>query len=341
MAVVRRLGRDLPPYDEILYARVQIFRGDYADACKSADRALLKLAEPHGLWVRAKALSTKANALLFGGRLGDAHRTVTAGIELANKNENAPWLGILLSTLAWLRWEAFDFEGMEALSKDIEHSAQAASGPQMWRRATANVAGATLRLLTGFADLAAGRQDRALQSFTDIRDQNLRARFGLSWHRRMFAELGLSETWLAIGEFARARTEADLLVDDVTRYGDCYLKARAWEMRARLALASGRPESAERYLRRALDVITTFDVPLARWRVHATAWEVYRQLNSRDAELHRSSAHHAALDLAGSMADLEPLRERFLSAHPIRRVIERKGSGSVDEALPPTLVQQT
>ncbi len=227
-----------------------------------------KLTEAHALWVRAKAMSTKANALLFWGRLGDAHRTVMAGIDLANKNENAPWLGILLSTLAWLRWEAFDVAGLKTVSHDVEQASMSTSGRHQWLRATANVAGATLQILQSFAELSAGRHEQSLQRFIEIRDQAAGSKFGLSWHRRLFAQLGLSEALLALGDIARASREADTLVSDVSKCGDSYLRARAWEMRARLSLASGKPELAERHLRWALDAVTTFDVPLAAWRVH-------------------------------------------------------------------------
>jgi DNA-binding winged helix-turn-helix (wHTH) protein/tetratricopeptide (TPR) repeat protein len=341
IATLRALGADLPPYDQILHARVQIFQSQYADACHSAERALEKLTEAHALWVRAKALSTKANALLFWGRLGEAHGTVMAGIELAKKNENAPWLGILLSTLAWLRWETFDFEGLEALSHKVEEFARSASGPQMWLRATANVAGGTMRNLQGFADLAAGRYDQALQRFGEIRDHPRAPRFGLSWQRRMFAELGHSETLLAIGELTRATIEADTLVKDVSDHGDMYLKARAWEMRTRVAMAVGNRDAAQRYLQGALAAVSGCDVPLAAWRVHATGWDVYRQTNSARAQMHRSTAAKNILDLAASLTQVDSLYTSFLSAVAVRRVLDDEWGESLNEALTPPLVEQS
>jgi DNA-binding winged helix-turn-helix (wHTH) protein/tetratricopeptide (TPR) repeat protein len=323
-AALRARGADLAPYDEILYARVQIFGSAYADSCASAERALVRLTEPHALWIRAKALSTKANALLFGGRLGEAHTTVAAGIHLAKKNENAPWLGILLATLAWLHWEAFDFAGLEALRARIEQSGAAQSGPQLWRRATANVAGATMRILQGFVDLEAGDHDQAVQRFTEIRDQNARSRFGLAWQRRLLAQLGLSEAWLGRGNWTQAAAEADVLVHDAMECGDCYLRARALEMRARLALASGHVNEAERDVKRALDVVTAFDVPLVAWRAHATAWDVYRQIDANAAEQHRRRAEATARQLGDSLTGAESLRRSFFSAEPVRRLLQRE-----------------
>jgi tetratricopeptide (TPR) repeat protein len=341
MAILRRMGAELPPYDQILYARVQIFGTAYAEACESAEGALLKLTEAHALWIRAKALSTKANALLFAGQLGDAHRTVAAGIELANKNENAPWLGILLSTLAWLHWETFDFPGLEALWNEVEQSAAASSGPRLWQRATANVAGGTMRILQGFADAQAGHHDRALRQFAEIRDRKPHPKFGLAWQRRMLAQLGLGEVWLARAEWTRATTEADALVSDATECGDGYLKARAWDLRARLALASAGPDAAQPYVQRALEIVTTFDLPLAAWRVHATAFEVYQHTNRAKADVHRSNAESIVLGLASSLAEVAPLRQSLLSAEPVRRLLEAKPNGNLHETFTSPLVQQS
>jgi hypothetical protein len=65
-----------------------------------------------------------------------------------------------------------------------------------------------------------------------------------------------------------------------------------------------------------------FEVPLARWRVHATAAELYRRTKSSDL-----SKHHLALSrqtimkLADSLLADEPLRQTFLSAPMIRRIL--------------------
>jgi hypothetical protein len=339
IATLRRLGAELPPYDQILYARVQIFQSQYAEACASADRAMLQLTEAHALWVRAKAISTKANALLFWGKLGDAHRTVTTGIELAKRNEVAPWLGILLSTLAWLKWETHDYQGLEALTRRIDELAATAHGPKMWLRATAKVAGATMTLLQGFADLAAGRHEQALQRFAAMTDPRPGPRFGLSWYRRMFAQLGASETWLALGKVTKATADADDLVEAALEHGDAYLRARALELRTRIALVSGEIETAERYAQRAVEAVTVYDVPLAVWRVQSTAWAVLQHRHPSIAEGHRLAAERAIHALADTLIDVQPLRQSFLGAAAVRRVLDADLNGNLNETFTPPVVQ--
>ena len=286
-------------------------------------------------------MSTKANALMFWGRLGEAHQTVTAGIELSNRNENAPWLGILLATRAWLHWEAHDFDGLEALATELEQSATTATGSPNWLRATANVAGMTVRVLQGFADLERGRHDQALGRFIEIHKQQARPKFGLSWHRRLFTQLGLAETWLVLKDWPRASVEADSLVENASKYGDAYLKARALELRARLAICSGKPETAERYLRLALETIARFDVPLVAWRIHATAWDVFLEINDSRAATHRSHAEAGVLDLARSLHGVESLQRSFLLARNVNRLLDHSAQRTTSGGLLSPLVQQS
>jgi tetratricopeptide (TPR) repeat protein len=325
MATLRELGGELPPYDQILYARVQVLQSDYAAACENADQALQKLTEAHGVWVRAKTLSTKATALLFWGRLGEAYRAVTEGIELAKRNENAPWLGILLSTLAWLRWEAFDYEGVRALANDVEQAGTFPPGLQVRLRAPTNVARKMILILKGFSEVAAGQYTGALRCFERLRDYPAHPKTALAWHRRLFARLGLAETWLASGNPVKAQAEASALLEDLSDCGDEYLKARAWEMNARLALARGESESAERSVLRALEAVSVAEIPLAAWRVHATASDLYRPTNASSADAHRSRAKSIIRELADSLEEVDTLRQTFLTAPPVRRILEDEG----------------
>jgi tetratricopeptide (TPR) repeat protein len=327
MATLRQLGGDLPPYDQILYARVQVLQSEYAEACQSTDQALLKLTEAHGLWVRAKTLSTKATALLLWGRLGDAHRTANEGIELAKRNENAPWLGILISTLAWLRWEVYDFDGVQVLAIDGEQCGAFTPELQVRLRAPTNVARKMVQVVQGFTHIAMGRYDCAHRSFEEVRDQPAHPKAGLAWYRRLFARWGLVETWFASGDLARAQAEADALVENVSACGDQYLKARVWEMMARLALAREDWHRAEQCVRRGLEAVTASDVPLAAWRVHATASDVFRRSDSSRADAHRSRARSIILALADSLQDVEPLRRSLLDAAPVRHVLDDDAAG--------------
>ena len=78
---------------------------------------------------------------------------------------------------------------------------------------------------------------------------------------------------------------------------------------------------------KALVVLEKFAVPMAAWRVHATAREYYRRMkNDETAEKHRTRAEELIRLLANSFDEGEPLRESLLAADP--------GSGGVKMVVP-------
>jgi hypothetical protein len=64
-----------------------------------------------------------------------------------------------------------------------------------------------------------------------------------------------------------------------------------------------------------------FEVPLAAWRVHATASQLYQSSADRDlAARHLALSRETIMKLANSLPAEEPLRRIFLSA-PVIRII--------------------
>jgi hypothetical protein len=76
-------------------------------------------------------------------------------------------------------------------------------------------------------------------------------------------------------------------------------------------------------LPRGLSTMEGFEVPLAAWRVHATAAELYRGGDNGESADHHSELTRATIvKLADSLAVEEPLRKTFLSAPSVRKVLE-------------------
>jgi hypothetical protein len=138
----------------------------------------------------------------------------------------------------------------------------------------------------------------------------------------MQAQLGLSRAWLETGNLAHARHEGDCFLESAFSTDDPNLQALAWEMKARIAIAAGEWKEAESSVFQPLAILQRFEVPIAAWQVHATAWDVYRQLRHEDkAEEHRKAAEIIVRAIANSFASDEPLRDIFLKAPPVRRVL--------------------
>jgi hypothetical protein len=107
-------------------------------------------------------------------------------------------------------------------------------------------------------------------------------------------------------------------------------QARAWDINARLALAERDLQRAQTCVDHALSTMDGFEVPLAAWRVHGTAAELYGGAgNNAASERHRALARATILRLANSLVPDDPLRDTFLSAPAVRRIVDasRPSSG--------------
>ncbi|HMF95195.1 MAG TPA: AAA family ATPase [Vicinamibacterales bacterium] len=309
-----RLGGDMSTYEHVMRSHIMFCQSEYAAAVESADRAWRTLTPANGLWERAPALSARAAALIHLGRLGEAQRTLANGLQLATKNDNTPWHHNFLAYVGWLRLLSHDFEGVREITIEMLRPGAARLAPQTHLR---------LFMFQGAVDVASGSCESALRLFQQAIDYPSQPKSFLSWYWRLLARMGRAEIYLAQGDVATASAEAEPLAQAVEPLADAYIKSLTHELRCRLALAAGQPERAEQRLARALDIVASVDVPLAAWRVHATASGVYRTTNRRKAAGHRSTAKTVIMRIADSFDDqTASLREVFLSSASVRRVID-------------------
>ena len=99
-------------------------------------------------------------------------------------------------------------------------------------------------------------------------------------------------------------------------------QALAWEASARVAMAELDVARARDSITKALSAMEDYEVPLAAWRVHASASELYRNSGDRDlAERHLALSRETIMKLANSLPAEEPLRRIFLSAPMIRKIL--------------------
>jgi hypothetical protein len=134
----------------------------------------------------------------------------------------------------------------------------------------------------------------------------------------MILEAGLTEVELGTGDLAQARAQAERFLEVTLATAERTWQALAWEANARVAIAQVDFSRAEDCVAKALATMDGFDVPLAEWRVHATAGQLYARMgNSELARDHSKLSSAVILRIAKSMAADEPLRKTFLSAAPV------------------------
>jgi len=312
---VRRLtGSGAPQYPEMPYAILHPLQGDYQGTLKIVEAGILKVSENTNPVSYLLALGIKAVALMFSGQFGEALKVIRTAGERAEKNGNDPWL--LNIREAWLRTIALDFEGARRLCESMIRSNPGypkAQPKTISRFATANAA------------LAQGNYDEALQNFEQILDKDVTPKFFLHWYWRMQAQLGLGSAWLASGHLLNARAEANRFLESALSTADPNLQALAWDLAARVAMAERDWAAGERDIEQALAILDRFQIPTVAWRIHATAREMYRHLKkNKEAERHRERAVEYILALANSFAPDEPLRESFLAAIPVGRILRER-----------------
>jgi hypothetical protein len=96
----------------------------------------------------------------------------------------------------------------------------------------------------------------------------------------------------------------------------------AWEINARVALANRDHARARDCIGKAVSTVQGFEVPLAAWRVHATAAHIEEESgNLESVRSHREISRATILRLANSLPEQEPLRQIFLSAPAVARIL--------------------
>jgi hypothetical protein len=91
---------------------------------------------------------------------------------------------------------------------------------------------------------------------------------------------------------------------------------------ARVAMAELELTRAQDCIAKGLSAMEGFEVPLAAWRVHATTFEIHQNASDQDlAERHLALSRETVMKQANSLPTEEPLRQTYLSAPVIRKIL--------------------
>jgi DNA-binding winged helix-turn-helix (wHTH) protein len=306
-------GADL--YQQLSYAHVLILQGKYGDALQILEAGVPRMDRGTRLIAHFGALSVKTLVLLRRGQLGEVLRITQAGKELADENRARFWL--LSFGEAWLRILALDFEGAIRICEAISE-APSAEYPSAQCQTISWIAAGCLAL---------NRREytQAIKHFRKVSNPEVTTKFFLHWIWRLTAQLEAGNAWLLSGNIVNARAAADGFLDFALSTADPHLQALAWELKTRVAMAANDWTDAREYMRRALAIVDMFEIPVAAWQTHATAWQLYRHAKEHKlAETHRDRAETCILKIADSFAPDEPLRATFLAAAPVRGILRER-----------------
>ena len=253
-------------------------------------------------------------ALLFRGEWGRALEALDASIDLADKNGDSFPGQMLRLSRSWIHFHAMDFDEVLATSERVEGAAGAFGGSYLLRLS---------QLLAGSADVVLGNLERANARLTAAREEMNSHRIVLDWCFRLPLLAALSELWLLSGKLAQAREEAGAYLKLALSTEDYTYRALASEVNARVAAAEKRMPAALDYILQAMSIVEEREVPLATWRVHATAAVLFEDSGQNVlGQRHRQMARAAIRSLADSLGPQPALKAKFLSAPMIADVLK-------------------
>jgi tetratricopeptide (TPR) repeat protein len=251
---------------------------------------------------------------------------------MAEKNGHDLWARAFRFQTAWLFTHVGDFARARALcERERQPGAEVQLGEFLGS------------IVLGFAELGSSRYAAALRAFEEVTGQPEKDRLALmDWVLNMPVRLGLGQYWLARRQFGRAREQLRELCRLAATSGERTYLALGRQGLAEAALAQRDLPAAEHELSEALQAVHGYEVPLAEWRVCATAarTELARGRRVKAAAYWTRSA--AVLDrLAASLKDDTDLHRSFLAQAAVQTVRRKAGftestrSGDRRRPIPP------
>jgi tetratricopeptide (TPR) repeat protein len=264
--------------------------------------------------------------LWFLGEWGEALHEIKVAVTLLEKNGDDRAAQMLRLFQAWVHLHAMDFAGVRAICEAVFSWLGEPSATSTLR---------ICQVLAGAAETGLRHYARAREHLVTVRNDMERQMVIRDWYWRMPLELALTDLWLAQGDLAQARSQAERFLQVTLATAERTWQVRAWDAKARVALATRDLSQAQACLTQALSTLEDFEVPTAAWHAHATAAALYERTGNATAQAqHRSLSRSTILQLAQSLGTEEPLRITFLSAPSVRVVLGDTESILVSAAGP-------
>jgi tetratricopeptide (TPR) repeat protein len=247
-------------------------------------------------------------ALLHLGEWRELRGVLRDGLQMSERNGHRLWSRGFRFQTAWLLTHVGNFARARALCEQERPPGEDVQMDQLL--------GA---IVLGFTYLGLKRPVAALRAFQEVAGQSTLMRSIL----QMPLKLGLGRYWLARRQYARACEQLQELCRLAATSGERTYLALGREGLAEASLVQRDLSAAERELAEALHAVHGYEVPLAEWRVCATAarTELARgRRASADAYWTRSAA---VLDRLASALDDDPDLHRSFLAQPAVRTVRR------------------
>lgn len=302
----------------INFSFIPLTRSNYEEAYETAHEGLSILApgsrNPCSTYPQTMAAYVMYNASLFAGEWGRADAIATETMEMFTLNGHDAASQVMRLRGAWLQLSAMDHAGASATCRAV---AQALGS---------NIKGSHARLLqtlSGAAQVGLGNLRQARQLLESASRDWSESTAHNAWRTAMQLHSSLLELAMCEGDLAQARQHADNFLAHGREMPERTWQALAWEAAARVAMASGEARRARACIEEALAVMRGLKLPVAAWRVHATAALLQADdAESEDRRIHLDTSRETIAGLAASLPRTHALRQAFLRSALVRQVME-------------------
>lgn len=298
---------------------LQFHRSHYVESYQSALEGMQLALGKGDAYQYFSCLLFAALAQLHRGEWGSARRLAIEGLDTAGTNELLYGLKFCHLTLAWLHLQTFAFgPARDHAQLGFEQARQSPYD---------NFATFLGLILLGMAHLGLGQLERTRDYLEEIQKRADAKPLALDWLLQMPLYQLQIEYGQAVRNLEQAQLAACRLGALAAPPGERTYLAHGHRLLAEISLQQERMQEAEGNIMQALAVIDGTPVPLAAWRVHATAAELYdRRGRSAEADAHWSRGATVIQTLADSLDEADTLRQTFLSAPPVQAVLSRTAS---------------
>ncbi len=278
---------------------LEYLRSDYR-ACCDATRRGRELARVIGdVYLFVLYNTIEAFSLMYLGEWNELQQNVAAALAMTVRNVNPQASALCRLTIAWMHAEAGDFEtaikcGEETLNAAVEANPFSFFvGRNMLAKAYVGMRNLPLaRVQFDAIDRRIGIDGVPMESM--IAPQYLLSR---------------CDYWLAVGDLRRAQEAAVQLHAATAMAPDRPFLAMAHGLMARIAMAAGNSQDARAQLFQAISIVRNAELPLAAWRVYATAADLYDSCGETDKAIcYRDRSNQVLRSLKNCLGQGDPLR---------------------------------
>jgi tetratricopeptide (TPR) repeat protein len=236
------------------------------------------------------------------GKMSASLATLNEALEKARRNGDLFWHPRFPNCIGWIYRELYDFESAHKYNDD---------GIEVSRRHHVLEAEANSLINRGIDFTQAGEHEKTAAAFHEVRDIFARDAW-FRWRYNIRLEAAMAEHWLSQGDLDKAREFVGRLMATATEHEVHKYIAVAHNLMAKVSIAAGDLEDADKHFDAALAEFQSYPAPLVAWKVHAGRARVKLQMGQeKEAQEAVAQASEIVNSIAANVSD-EKLRITFL-----------------------------